>query len=72
MVQLSAVVEVRTVYAAWLEGLPRMPGAITSPEQQLQPASSEFSDDTNTTVDMEAVLTGNMCFVGKMDHSKLI
>lgn len=49
-----------------------MPGAITSPEQQLQPASSEFSDDTNTTVDMEAVLTGNMCFVGKMDHSKLI
>lgn len=49
-----------------------MPGAITSPEQQLQPASSECSDDTNTTVDMEAVLTRNMSFVGKMDHSKLI
>lgn len=49
-----------------------MPGAITSPEQQLQPASSEFSDDTNTTVHMEVVLTGNMGFVGKIDHSKLI
>lgn len=46
-----------------------MPGAITSPEQQLQPASSECSNDTNTTVNLEAVLTGNMSFVGKIDHS---
>ena len=41
----------------------RKPGAKTAPEQQLQPESSEFSDDTNTTVNMVAVLTGNMCFV---------